>query len=519
MEHELANPYPALASAFSDMPERFPVETARRHGRLLGTLDRVWGTAEALDHLSGLLFSDRPDRQGFVPGVMVELMALWKLHDSHYPEFKNGAQDAFAATEFSFAREERKRRAQKARRSRADRCDPPQAPAEPAAATPSPWPTLRDIDDLQAVVHRRSQGHGAPARDTRKLLDILRAHCTVDQRACAEVLAAHLNSDTRPPLGKMLTAAGAAADEDVTRALCLQNGILQVDLARFDIAADAAKRVPVDVARGKRVVPLALIGNVLFLAMENPLIFAEREYFAFLTDFGVEGVMAARADIDARLADYGQARSALEADQEFRDLAQRSCAPPLAGALAEYDADEAPAVSQDDATVVGLVNRMIMDAADNGASDVHIERFPGNDAVQIRVRRDGRLESYSEYPASYHDAVVSRIKIIAGLDITERRRPQDGKISFPRAGQDRLDLRVATIPTLRAIENAVIRLLHPGDPIPLPDIGMARRELDIFQRLIRRPYGLFLVCGPTGSGKTTTLHSALRELNCAPTPT
>jgi len=222
--------------------------------------------------------------------------------------------------------------------------------------------------------------------------------------------------------------------------------------------------------------------------------------------------MASRNQITARLADYGQARNAKEADEAFRDLAQKALAP-ITGASAEEEEAKGPTISTEDATVVGLVNKMILDAAESGASDIHIERFPGASSVQIRFRRDGTLEQYSEYPAAYHDAVVSRIKIIANLDITEKRRPQDGKISFARQGKERLDLRVAVLPAIRNIENFVIRILASGEPLPIADIGLNERDIKVFRQMIARPYGLILVCGPTGSGKTTTLHSVLKELN------
>ncbi|MCX7897299.1 MAG: GspE/PulE family protein, partial [Rhodocyclaceae bacterium] len=159
------------------------------------------------------------------------------------------------------------------------------------------------------------------------------------------------------------------------------------------------------------------------------------------------------------------------------------------------------------------VNKFINDAAEVGASDIHLECFPMEPLARIRFRRDGRLEDYSQYSASYHRAVVSRIKIMASLDIAERRLPQDGKISFLRPDKKRIDLRVATIPTTRGIENVTIRLLASNEPMPLQKLQMAERDLHAFQRMLARPYGLLLVCGPTGSGKTTTLHSALAELN------
>jgi type II secretory ATPase GspE/PulE/Tfp pilus assembly ATPase PilB-like protein len=265
-----------------------------------------------------------------------------------------------------------------------------------------------------------------------------------------------------------------------------------------------------DVARIYRAVPVAVIEGHLFLAVENPLEFAEKEYFAFLTNLNVELAFAAGNRLTQRLADYGQSRSAQESDREFRSLAKKALVQ-LSGTLPPQP--EATAISEEDATVVGLVNKMINDAAAVEASDVHLEAFPGNGFTRIRFRRDGRMEDYSEFPSAYHEAVVSRIKIMSDLDISERRKPQDGKIYFMCPNRGQIDLRVATIPTIRGIEDVTIRLLPPGEPMAIDSIGMTARDLAAFQRMINRPYGLIVVCGPTGSGKTTTLHSALRELN------
>jgi len=156
---------------------------------------------------------------------------------------------------------------------------------------------------------------------------------------------------------------------------------------------------------------------------------------------------------------------------------------------------------------------MVLNAIDAGASDIHIELFQGKTDSNIRFRRDGHMEHFSDFPRTYHNAVVSRIKIMAGLDISERRRPQDGKISLNVPGGKRIDLRVATIPTMRGTEFVTIRILSSGEPLPLVDLGMAERDMNMFRETFQRPYGLILVCGPTGSGKTTTLHSVLKELN------
>jgi type II secretory ATPase GspE/PulE/Tfp pilus assembly ATPase PilB-like protein len=163
--------------------------------------------------------------------------------------------------------------------------------------------------------------------------------------------------------------------------------------------------------------------------------------------------------------------------------------------------------------LVKLVNKIICDAHRQGVSDIHIEPLPGKGKTGIRFRKDGSLVPYIEIPASYRNALVARIKIMCDLDISERRKPQDGKIKFRKYGPLDIELRVATIPSSGGVEDIVMRILAAGEPIPLDKLGVLPFNLDRLRGAIEKPYGLFFVCGPTGSGKTTTLHSVLSYLN------
>jgi type II secretory ATPase GspE/PulE/Tfp pilus assembly ATPase PilB-like protein len=170
-------------------------------------------------------------------------------------------------------------------------------------------------------------------------------------------------------------------------------------------------------------------------------------------------------------------------------------------------------IDEEDSMVVKLVNKIILDAHDRGASDIHIEPFPGQESTQVRTRVDGDCVVYQTIPFSYRNAVISRIKIMSDLDIAERRKPQDGKIKFKKNNGQVIELRVATLPTQGGVEDVVLRLLDVGEPLPLIRIGFTKKNYDNFTRAISTPYGIVFVCGPTGSGKTTTLHSALKYLN------
>ena len=173
--------------------------------------------------------------------------------------------------------------------------------------------------------------------------------------------------------------------------------------------------------------------------------------------------------------------------------------------------DEASAASDNE--LVKFVNKIIIDAYQQGASDIHVEPYPGKGKTEIRFRKDGGLVPYIEVPASYRAPLVARLKIMCDLDISEKRKPQDGKIKFKRFGPLDIELRVATIPSAGGVEDVVMRILAAGEPIPVDKLGLSGHNLTRLKAVISKPYGLFFVCGPTGSGKTTTLHSVLSHLN------
>ncbi|MHB1236604.1 MAG: ATPase, T2SS/T4P/T4SS family [Gallionella sp.] len=173
--------------------------------------------------------------------------------------------------------------------------------------------------------------------------------------------------------------------------------------------------------------------------------------------------------------------------------------------------DEVSAAADNE--LVKLVNKVIVDAYRMGASDIHVEPGPGKAKTQIRVRKDGSLLNYIEVPSTYRNALITRIKIMCDLDISEKRKPQDGKIKFKKFGPLDIELRVATIPSQGGVEDVVMRILASGEPLPLEKMGFSARNNELIRTTVTKPYGLFFVCGPTGSGKTTTLHSILKYIN------
>ena len=192
----------------------------------------------------------------------------------------------------------------------------------------------------------------------------------------------------------------------------------------------------------------------------------------------------------------------------------------LFGLDEDEDEDESAAGRlKDDVTaaadneLVKLVNKIIVDAYRQGASDIHIEPRPGREKTLVRFRKDGSLVPYIEVPASYRNPLVTRIKVMCDLDIAERRKPQDGKIKFRKFAPLDVELRVATLPTQGGLEDVVMRLLPNNEPLPITELGLLPFNLERLQQAVTKPYGIFFVCGPTGAGKTTTLHSILNYIN------
>lgn len=204
-------------------------------------------------------------------------------------------------------------------------------------------------------------------------------------------------------------------------------------------------------------------------------------------------------------------------DQFFGALSEMGSMDDLLSGMGDEEGGETSAnddvSAAADNELVRLVNKVIVEAYQQGASDIHIEPRPGKEKTGIRIRKDGSLVKYIEVPAAFRNALVTRLKIMCDLDISEKRKPQDGKIKFKKYGPLDIELRVATIPTAGGVEDVVMRILAAGEPLPLAQLGLSPYNQENLIKCVEKPYGLFFVCGPTGSGKTTTLHSVLGHLN------
>jgi type II secretory ATPase GspE/PulE/Tfp pilus assembly ATPase PilB-like protein len=315
------------------------------------------------------------------------------------------------------------------------------------------------------------------------------------------------------PLGQILLDMGAVDAAVVKSVMAQKLGIPFIDLDKFRISPEALKRIPHAVALRHQILPVAEAENALIVAIADPTNMAKMEELRFVAGMKLVPVMAAPEEIRRALERaYAAEAEAAVPRPAGTDAAIEQLTSRLVAEGGELDLDEHHA-AQSDSTLVKLINKIIVDAVEQKASDIHIEANPSGKNLRMRFRKDGALVTYLEMPSRFRKAIVSRIKIMSQLDITERRKPQDGKIDFSRYGPARVELRVATIPTANGLEDVVMRVLATAMPVPIDQLGFDTHALSTIKRVISRPHGLFLVCGPTGSGKTTTLHSLLAFLN------
>lgn len=258
-------------------------------------------------------------------------------------------------------------------------------------------------------------------------------------------------------------------------------------------------------------VPVSQSGNVVTVAMENPNYLPARDTIKRLMPTReFEYCVSTREDIFRMIDLFFDVRrdDLLSESGSIEDILGQ-----LESGAADEGDDDMERVTEEDGAIVQLVNKMIVDGYNRNASDIHIEPRPGKSNSVIRYRIDGACQVYQTIPHTFKRAIVSRLKIMSDLDISERRLPQDGKIKFKRFAPLDIELRVATIPTAGGTEDVVMRILAAGEPIPLAKMGMNERNYNVFVNQISQPYGIVLVVGPTGSGKTTTLHAALHHIN------
>ncbi|MBT72053.1 MAG: pilus assembly protein PilB, partial [Gammaproteobacteria bacterium] len=253
-----------------------------------------------------------------------------------------------------------------------------------------------------------------------------------------------------------------------------------------------------------KVVPLDVYEGKIVVAIENPMDWQVTDALSFNINKYVEPVMASPEDINWALQFYYTSEdieaTLLDYDEELGESSEEG---------EDYDETIFSAVETQQVTdnvIVRIVNKIVEDAHRQKVSDIHIEPGMGKQKVVVRFRKDGVMSIYYKFPTKYRAVFVSRIKVMAHLDISNKNKPQDGKINFSHLAPVDVELRVATIPTAGGIEDVIIRLLSGGKCMPVNAIGLSTPNLDNLMAGVTKPYGLFQVCGPTGSGKSTTLH-------------
>jgi type IV pilus assembly protein PilB len=352
---------------------------------------------------------------------------------------------------------------------------------------------------------------GQPQPVSRRLGDLLVREGLIDNEQLARALQEQKGSNDK--LGSILVKLSFVTEENLIAFLSRQYGIQSITLSQLDIDPDVLKLVPEQIARKYEVLPVKLQGNTLTLAMGDPTNVFALDDVGFMTNLQVIPAVASQAAIrqaidrayDSKgggIADIVSEMEGAAADVELVEGDEEAAASKVDVFELKESADEAP--------VVRLINMILVDAIRRGASDIHLE--PYEKVFRVRFRVDGVLHEIMTPPKRLEAALTSRVKIMASLDIAERRLPQDGRIKL-RFNQREIDFRVSTLPTIFG-EKTVMRILDKDSlQLDLTMLGFDSWSLEQFTKAIHNPYGMILITGPTGSGKTTTLYSAIHTIN------
>ncbi len=327
--------------------------------------------------------------------------------------------------------------------------------------------------------------------------------------------ATKLQKETHVRLASALVKLNFLSDEDVTNFLSRQYGVPAINLSYFEIDPAVIKLIPYETAKRYQILPLSRVGASLTIAMVDPTNVFAMDDIKFMTGFNIEPVVASESSIvegidkaygTSKEEELEQVMQSMNDFGETTDIEVQSEEQELELKELEKAADEAP--------IVKLVNLVLTDAVKRGASDIHME--PYEKEFRVRFRIDGVLQPIMTPPLKLRDAIISRLKIMSKLDISEKRLPQDGRIMLKMqigGKKKQLDFRVSTLPTLWG-EKIVLRLLDKENlRLDMTKLGFEQESLTKFQKAILKPYGMVLVTGPTGSGKTNTLYSSISQLN------
>jgi type IV pilus assembly protein PilB len=327
--------------------------------------------------------------------------------------------------------------------------------------------------------------------------------------------ATKLQKESHVRLASALVKLGFLSDEDVTNFLSRQYGVPAINLSYFEIDPAVIKLIPYETAKRYQILPLSRVGASLTIAMVDPTNVFAMDDIKFMTGFNIEPVVASESSIVEGIDKaYGTSKEE-ELEQVMQSMNDLGDAGDIEVQAEEQELElKELEKAADEAPIVKLVNLVLTDAVKRGASDIHME--PYEKEFRVRFRIDGVLQAIMTPPLKLKDAITSRLKIMAKLDISEKRLPQDGRIMLKMqigGKKKQLDFRVSTLPTLWG-EKIVLRLLDKENlRLDMTKLGFEQESLTKFQKAILKPYGMVLVTGPTGSGKTNTLYSSISQLN------
>jgi len=343
----------------------------------------------------------------------------------------------------------------------------------------------------------------------RKIGRVLTKLGRITREQVHEALAIQKQREKKVPVGQVLIELGYITDQDVQEALAGQAGMSWVDLDEYELDEETLAALPAETAQAYQVVPIEYLKDSrrLKVAMKTPDNFRAVDDLRLLMGFKVEACVADPAKVEALIKQhYSKSESVTDV---VSDLASDEKFAALQGRGDSIDLDAVLEVAEDN-KVIKLLNLVLLQAIKDRASDIHFEPF--EDEFKMRYRIDGVLYEMVPPPAYLGPAIVSRVKVMASLDIAERRLPQDGRVELVVAGNP-VDLRVAVLPTMHG-ESVVMRVLDRSNvELSLDRVGLREKDLEVVESLIHRPNGIVIVTGPTGSGKTTTLYAALASLN------
>ncbi|MBO7130830.1 MAG: Flp pilus assembly complex ATPase component TadA, partial [Fibrobacterales bacterium] len=360
-----------------------------------------------------------------------------------------------------------------------------------------------DEDTMASIL-----GEQISLKQKKRLGDILIEQGIVNQGDVDEALA--MQKRTGQKLGKCLVELNKITGEQLLNVLSAQLDIPQVKLKNYHFDHGAVALITEEMSRTHKVVPLYVRGKTLTIAMVDPTDMRTVDYLRFKTQMNVESVMATEDDINKAIESlYGVQNTGID------ELIGEDKAAAKPEETPDANADDLDFTSEEGRKIVAIVNSIISEAVNGGVSDIHLE--PEDNYLRLRYRTDGELSVRSTIPHTLSNAVLSRFKILASMDIAEKRKPQDGRITIKLSGHE-VDLRVSSFPvSLRkrgVMEKIVIRILDPEkNQFSLDDMGMLPVTLKRLRAGIRLPNGIILVTGPTGSGKSTTLYACIREIN------